>query len=131
MVLPTQWAPTGLPSASDKKTLSYFDSSFEDNINWNSLLLKWHNQLCTKVPSACSKDEYGLYNAALFVVEELERSNFQQAINNSTPSIMDTKDSTDVNAAIANSSSFSDIDVILASSPSQYSIYQIVILAFI
>ena len=131
MVLPTQWAPTGLPSVSDNKTLSDLDSSLEDNINWNSLLFKWHNQLCTKVPSACSKDEYGLYNAALFVVEELERSNSQQAINNSITTIMDTKDFTDVNATFANTSSLSDIDVVLASSPSQYSIYQIIILAII
>ena len=131
MVVPTQWVPTEMTSVSSNKSLSNFESSFEDDIDWNSLLLKLHNQLCVKEPSACSKNEFGLFYAAKFVVEELDRSNSQQAINDSITSIMDTKDDIDMNVTIANTSNYSDVDVIIGSSPSQYSIYQIVILAII
>ena len=131
-VLPTQWVPIEVTSVSSNKSLSTLDSSIEDNIDWNSLLLKWHNQLCVKEPSACTKNEFGLFYAAKFVVEELERSHYQQAINDSMTGIVNaTTDHIEMNATIANTTSFSDDLDVLQYAKSQYSIYQIVILAII
>ena len=131
-VLPTQWVPIEVTSVSSNKSLSTLDSSIEDNIDWNSLLLKWHNQLCVKEPSACTKNEFGLFYAAKFVVEELERSHYQRAINDSmTGMINTTTDDIEMNATIANTTSFSDDLDVLQYAKSQYSIYQIVILAII
>ena len=130
-VLPTQWVPIEVTSVSSNKSLSTLDSSIEDNIDWNSLLLKWHNQLCVKEPSACTKNEFGLFYAAKFVVEELERTHYQQVINDSMTGITNTTDDVEMNATIANTTSFSDDLDVLQYAKSQYSIYQIVILAII
>ena len=133
--------PSSLSLVSDNTTKTHLNvpatSSTYDK-DWEMLRLKI-SQISKKTPYAFSNDEYGLLNAANLAVNEMtflanETSNdyrYDNATIRFNLDVVDiTNDLQDVSNFTTNITE-SDIVKIVTTSPSPYTIYQIVILAII
>ena len=124
---PGQWVSSVASSDLDNKTYSLLDDTSICKIDWDSLLLKWNNEICKTTPFACTKDEYGLLTAAKFAVEAIDQCNY---VFNTSISNIDQRNASSLLNYTSMNASLIEADIIELS-PSRYSIYQIVILAII